>query len=678
MNLIAILSLLLIASFSCKAQVNKYEHEFQLRADKIIEYAADIYELPRPNYVDPEKVYWPAVIARLHKYGINDSIANAWIDYPDFKNRLPFHFILVGMARIMPLFPDAPAMKKNKLQYLKNVAARTDSYNPWTAEGTENHITMSRTSGYIFAEQMLDYPEYFPEAVMWRNMMKEWLIYYTKRIYQVGSGEFNASTYGVFNIIGFLNLYDFAKDPEVKELARAVLDYYACELALHNFQGMTSGAESRGAPSMQALAHETEYLSWLWFGGITRAKSFKLFNSNTSKHPLQPVHAVTSKYRPPREIIQLNSLKFTGENWFVNSKPSYLLARPGYIRHFLYHTPNYSLGSAMYPYGAFGSSAYKNTTWKLLMAVNDDKESPQLITGGGTYYSDRKGMIRNPYTQVAQYKNVFVMLNLLPENYREIHQEMALIFKEWKEDWENDFIKRFSAKDSKITEVGNPVKFLDTNLNDDELNGCYIWYSEPLKDSVSDKIFFMEFDKVFVTVRSVKENLYEKRTKNLLQVSASPGELCGLVLEVNQKSGFRGLDHFIESYKDKTAGFSVDNENKTLKYNSWSGFSIEVKYEMNGTFTEPIYDWGYGPLEPSHIQTSPPYIQPVWPAGKGHGRIPEVRLEGKTIYEDENLPVYSGPYISIDKAKIKTRTGSEKWKKVNSGIKPARKGKIVK
>ncbi len=499
------LIIFLFLSLSCNTHKPDYSEEFNPRADSIITFAADHYKLPRPNYVDPEKVYWPVVIARLSKYGKMDSLSNKLLDYPVFKNRLPFHFILVGMARIMPLFPDAPAMKKNKLKYLQNVAARKDSYNPWTCEGTENHLNMSRTSGYIFAEQMLEHPDYFPHADEWKLMMKEWLSYYSNRIYEVGTGEFNASTYGIFNIIGFLNLYDFAKDPEVRSMAKAVLDYFACELALNNYQGMTVGPESRGSPSMMSLSHETEWLAWLWFGGITDERAKGLLPSGNSKMPLQAVHAATSNYRPGEKIIELSKNKYRSSQWYVNSKPSYLLARPGYIRHFLYHNSSFSLGSAMYPYGAYGTSAYKNTTWKLLLGVGNNEKSPGLITGGGGYYEDRKGRIRNPYTQVAQYRNVLVMLNLLPENYLEINRQMKSQFNEWSDKWEEDFIKRFSALDEKITHVGNPVKLMGADLGNPTINSAYIWHSNPLQDTIINNVLFFEYEKAFVATRSVNQ-----------------------------------------------------------------------------------------------------------------------------------------------------------------------------
>ncbi|MFW5877604.1 MAG: hypothetical protein ACOCUP_00685 [bacterium] len=655
---ILLISILIFNSY-CHAQNDNYEKDFQFRADKILSYAADKYQLPVPNYSDPEKVYWPAVIARLHKYGNKDAKANQLLDDPRFKDKLPFHFILAGMAGIMPQFPDAPAMKDNKLLYLKNVAARVDSYNPWTCEGTENHINMSRTSGYIFAEQMLDYPDIFPDAEKWRIMMKDWLRYYARRVIETGSGEFNASTYGVFNIIGFLNLYDFAKDKEVKELAKNILDYYACELALHHFQGMTSGPESRGAPSLNSLEHETEWLSWLWFGGITEAREKAMFKSHTQKSPLQPVHAATSTYRPDRAILTFYERKTEGDKWYENSKPSYLLHTPAYIRHFLYQTSSYSLGSAMYPYGAFASSAYKNTSWKLISKVAEDKENPQMLTGGGGYYPDRRGKIRNPYTQLSQYRNVLVMMNLLPANFMEIHNEMTGIFEVWKYRWEEDFVKRFSAEDEKVIKVGNPVKFLEPDFGNNKLNSCYIFGSDPVYDTIVDGILFLEFDYSYVAIASLHQQNPVSENTNVFIDYAEPGKLCGLVLEVAEKSEYEALQGYIESYNQNPGRLKTDNDEAELTYQSMKGFELKVRYTKAGTFTEPVYDWGYGPLLPSHIQQSPPFVQPSWPEGRGHGRVPSVWVNGKRKYTEDNPPVYSGPYLKIDRGNINLITNDK-------------------
>ena len=52
------------------------EVEFRKRSELVLTQAADHYHPPSFNIGDPEKYYWPYVIARFEKYGIQDSIAN--------------------------------------------------------------------------------------------------------------------------------------------------------------------------------------------------------------------------------------------------------------------------------------------------------------------------------------------------------------------------------------------------------------------------------------------------------------------------------------------------------------------------------------------------------------------------------------------------------------------------
>ncbi len=636
-----------------------YEKVFSDRAGQILDYAADSYELPTPNYSDPEKVYWPVVIARLEKYGLSDPLANALLDSSVFTQKLPFHFILVGMARIMSAYPGAPAMEKNHTTYLKNVMARTDCYNPWTSEGTENHTNMCRTSGYLFAEQMLQYPLLFPDAPRLRLAMKDWLEYYVNRTREVGTGEFNASTYGIYNIIGFLNLYDFAKDTEVKALAGEMLDYYACELAVHHFKGMTSGAESRGAPSDESLSHETEWLSWLWFGDLNASRLASLMPRSTCKIPLQAVHAATSSYRPAPSIVKLAGIKNSREEWYVNSKPSYLLSTPGFIPQYLFNHPSFTLGSASYPYGAFSSAAYKNTTWKLLSATAPSKPHPQMVTGGGMYYPDRKGMMRDPYLQTAQYKNTLVMLYRLPPDYLEIHEEIRDTFRVWRQRWEEDFIQRFSAGDEKITSVGNPVNFQDVKDPEGIRNGCYIRLPEGVRDTVINQVLFVDLDYTWLAIRSLNQATPLVEENRLVVDHGPPGQLTGLILEVYPKEGRRDFFKYIFEYLEATR-LAIDPETRELVYQTLDQDKLSITYQSAGSFIEPIYDWGYGPQEARYIQTSPPWIQPDWPAGEGYGRIPEFRVNGKKMPGRKAKYLYHSQDLKIFKGKIRIKKSSGK------------------
>jgi hypothetical protein len=70
-----------------------YELGFKQRANQIIVQTADVYTPPSPDIGDPEKYYWPKVMARFEKYGTKDTLGNRLIRL--FAKNSPFHFILV-------------------------------------------------------------------------------------------------------------------------------------------------------------------------------------------------------------------------------------------------------------------------------------------------------------------------------------------------------------------------------------------------------------------------------------------------------------------------------------------------------------------------------------------------------------------------------------------------------
>jgi hypothetical protein len=74
---------------------------------------------------------------------------------------------------------------------------------------------------------------------------------------------------------------------------------------------------------------------------------------------------------------------------------------------------------------------------------------------------------------------------------------------------------------------------------------------------------------------------------------------------------------------------------------------IQIRYGLNGTFNEPVYDWGYGPLQPLVIPASPPFRQPEWPSGEGHGRIPVWKVNGIPVDLEARWPVYDGPDLTV-------------------------------
>lgn len=641
---------------------------FEKRAMLLIDYIADDYAKVAPGrnnknaaVSDPEKYNWPAVIARFEKYGIADSIGNLRIE--TFRDNQPFHFTLIGMARIMCLYEDAPMMQKWKVQYIENVFARNDSYNAFFGEGTENHLNMNRTSAYLFAQEAMKYPEKFPFAASHLNEMKAWISYYSKRIFEVGTGEWNSSTYGLFNLIGWLNLYDFATDSIVKKQARAVLDYYACEIALHYTQGITGGAEMRGGKAVRSVSSITDYAAWLWFEDAPQEEID--FAGNNS---IYSVHIATSSYRPDNLIIKLAVKNFENPQQYIGSKPSYLLSVPSLIKETFYISNNYTLGTVYNPYGGFGSGDYQMINWKLVARV-DSLKSAQFVSGHGSLFMPN-GLFRPPFDQFVHHKNVMVQMTYVPNNVHEIIDTIAEIFNLWKEQWHQDFSKRFSTNDIKLTtpDLSKGIAEMVNIDYDNNISYLSIAATDPVVVKITDSIMYVALEQVYIAIRQLHNpipNLLElsMRTEKwyYLEDAAPIGSLCGFIIEVAEKSEYKSFSEFMTKYKDNTIFCIREISKGIISYKGLQDFELKIQYNKKGNMTEPIYDFGYGTIEKHSIITSPPYKQPDWPSGVGYGKIPIFWVNDSLIDFHVSWPVYRGTHFTLENAILSVQFGNDTY-----------------
>ncbi|MFO7723905.1 MAG: hypothetical protein R6V45_00030, partial [Oceanipulchritudo sp.] len=124
---------------------------FSGRGEDLINQIASNYK--PVDYHDRGKYSFPLVIARLTRFGETDARSAELIEEYASGEYDFFHFPFVGMARILGAFPEAPPVAANRKAFLEQILIHdADSqFNALTGEGTENHVSMSRTSGYIFA-----------------------------------------------------------------------------------------------------------------------------------------------------------------------------------------------------------------------------------------------------------------------------------------------------------------------------------------------------------------------------------------------------------------------------------------------------------------------------------------------------------------------------------------------
>ncbi|MDY7016287.1 MAG: hypothetical protein SVX43_22355, partial [Cyanobacteriota bacterium] len=175
------------------------------------------------------------------------------------------------------------------------------------SRNTDNLRAMRETSVYLMAEETGN------ETV--RQRYKQKIQRYVWALYHIGMGEWDSSIYHSHTFAPYLNLYDFAKDPEVKALAKAALDWMSTAAALKYYRGGWGGPTKRDSNGANAVY------------GSGAARAFHLYFGDTPlpnpKPELDALHFITSRYRPPLAVVALARKQFDKPVELLATKPIY-------------------------------------------------------------------------------------------------------------------------------------------------------------------------------------------------------------------------------------------------------------------------------------------------------------------------------------------------------------------
>ncbi len=132
-------------------------------------------------------------------------------------------------------------------------------------------------------------------------------------LYTTGMGEWDSANYLSHALTVYLQLYDFARDPEVKLLAKAQLDWVCAAAAVKYFRGSWAGPSIRDYGNIGPHSGAAGEF-WHYFGEFAQPaeKPYRDF-----------VHLMTSAYRPPAAVVELARKNFPKPVEILASKPSY-------------------------------------------------------------------------------------------------------------------------------------------------------------------------------------------------------------------------------------------------------------------------------------------------------------------------------------------------------------------
>ncbi len=674
-------ALALISLFSAGALSADYEADFAARAALLIDQVADNYTPPgTPAYPgvaggsvpDPGKYGWPKTVARLAKYGPADANANTWISNAATINT--FHFYFPGLAKTLLAWPTAPQVADKLPTYLQRLIdsthCSTKNYNIWTGEGTENHINMSRPAGYLLATLALakgiSPSGSEPTAATRQSQMKDWVMNWSKLTLAMGTGEWDSDQYVAYSVQGFAVLYDYAADPEVKDAARAVLDFYAATLALKYTQGQLAGGKQRGVANLNGVS-ATDYLCWLWFAETTAAPTW------TGNEYLPALLVATSSYRPPALAVQLARRQLARGVEYRNSKPSYLMTRPSETREICYIGPRYTLASVFDPLGGWTNASWAVVTWKGV--VQNSAGAAGALYGNGGQKSTSHARGRNPYDQFVQHRNVLIQMVRVPDNAGTIASTVASLVGDtafnplgWKTFFNNDFVLRFG-----FSHPENPVK---DNARGDVTHAnarrSSIYYTGNFTRTTSSNIVWLELDGTYVAIRSIRGAAPVTGTNLVYDAAGSTNQLAGLVTEFGTVEDYGSLAGFQAAILTNSALdlSQRDAAAPRVVYTAANGDVINATFSTSGSWVEPDFDWDYGVTEQRVGFNTPDWIQPTWPSGEGHGRVASWTVNGLPVDLTVPWPVHAGPNLYQNGGVLKLRDGTNQYTVDFSGSLP--------
>jgi hypothetical protein len=361
----------------------------------------------------------PAGTPRIGPPATPAELAFAYLSIPG-NLRQHYHFASVNWARFLPLVGDAmppqwhEAFRAAVATYEENrrpsdgvreyqPLPRTETLVGVEEEllgggGTENHKTMWRSSGLLYAQLL---PEgsrisgFTRDEAMRRTSVV--LERYVRKLFTVGNGEYDSSTYYPFSIRGFLNLYDFSPDPAVRAWSKAALDYYVATYGLKVFNGVHTGPQRRGWVDGGDFGEMERHL-WAWAGGQPGYTTVPVDRSRF----VTTMHQATTTYRPDRLLVDILAKQVPRPFEARLNHPDYGMSRPGRQPEYFFCSDSFAMGSVQMD--MVGNSA-QQTTWSLVVRA----ARGSLVFGGGQpRWLHPEG--HSPYDQWVQHRGALLLM----------------------------------------------------------------------------------------------------------------------------------------------------------------------------------------------------------------------------------------------------------------------------
>ncbi|MDZ7376056.1 MAG: hypothetical protein ONB13_05500 [candidate division KSB1 bacterium] len=564
-------------------------------------------------------------------------LQTAFLSIPGNLNQ-QYHFACKHWARFYPLLADVMGQEW-KTKFYQSIAHYSESRRPSDNErewlpltvphnlvgepgyllggnpldgGTENHKIMWRTSCLLYSQLFPDsclisgYPVHQAES-----LVKQMLWDFAQRLLITGNGEYDSPIYYPHSIEGFLNLYDFSRDPQTRDLAKFLLDYYFASYGLKTIHGVIAGAQKRGYLA-KSEPSEMEMMQWAFFNDA----GIDLSQGHTQ------IEQTTTTYRPNKIIWNITRKHINLPFEARISRPFYHMDHAHAFAETFYCSHSFALGSVQM---TIVDNPNQQMVWSLVAKGNG---KPYSFSGGQPMRGSTSG--HSPYTQVVQSKGTLILVTASTQKIEVVDTVIAPDFlkKPHANLWhlpEQQQGRNFEIRNRQkyasaalkpyVEFEGNTASDLERFWFENKGAACsWFYYPVGLEPKMIDSVFYFEAGGLLLAVIPLTPNHQVVAPTATIVVNTSeevqhffhdyrilsfPGPISGFIVETGEKSDYGSMAAFAQAIQTRTRlDTSQLRRMHRLSYRSLYGDDIRMTYRGQGLRCDAIIngkkpDWDH-------------------------------------------------------------------------------------
>lgn len=486
-----------------------------------------------------------------------------------------------ALSRIFCQFGDALPEETRE-----GILEEVTTYEGWLSGGTENHIAMRRTAGYLFGEAFPDAD--FAHGLKGADLASLCLDYakaYGRQLYQSSMVEFLSPIYHACHTAAWLNLWEFAKDPAARLCARAILDWMFADLAANTHHGIIipPAARAKGLMTdsyqLSTLRSNSQWTAWLYWGAGNVDESVEaLAGVDTWKQSPLSLHAV-SDYVPdpvirnlgakagvrPYRLLQARANREMIEPSAFN--PYGLPPRPGrnapnarYVTRSVYVNEDYAIGAGARVADIDEPTVRHAHTFGIVWKDRSPRNwlfcvhpywyvnRPDDATGKPLGVEDWSGT--SPFLQAVHWENAAVLLLDLPAS-DPYHGQAVGSNPKWISHRPSALTRRF-----------------------------HVYVPETVEEDRQARAgTFLRFGEVYVGLRSIGgEWWWDACGRDGYRRLAIEGDTIGAAVEVGAAGEYGAFDDFIRRVSEADLNTQELARGKRVHYRSTRGHGLEIRH----------------------------------------------------------------------------------------------------